>query len=248
MIQVDSLCRRFGATFALQDVSFAVGAGEIVGLLGPNGAGKTTTLRILTCGLAPSAGWAAVGGHDVCREPLAVRRQIGFMPESVPLYPENTVREFLRFVGRLKGVPAAGLRAHLAEIESRVGLGEVRHRLIGQLSRGFRQRVGLAQALVGDPAVLILDEPTAGLDPRQMVEIRELIRSCQGRQTVLLSSHLLGEVSQTCQRVLILDRGRLVAEQNLADSTASLEELFLRLTGSGRRPAGPGSSSQEEDR
>ncbi len=214
MIQVDALTRRFGDTVALDNVSFSVNHGEIVGFLGPNGAGKTTAMRILTCSLAPTAGTARIAGYDVTLESLAVRRRIGFMPENVPLYPDNSVHGFLCFVARLKGVAGSGVQQHLGAIEERTGLTEVRHKLVGHLSRGYRQRVGLAQALVGDPDILVLDEPAAGLDPQQNVEIRELIRSFRGKKSVLLSSHILNEVSLICQRVLILDRGRLVAEES----------------------------------
>ncbi len=217
MIEVTSLGRRFGETVALEDLTFAVAPGEIVGFLGPNGAGKTTAMRILTCTLPPSSGRAVVAGHDVVAEPLAVRRSVGFMPENVPLYPDSTVEEHLRFVGRLKRVADAALGAQVADAERRAGLESVRGRLVGHLSKGFRQRVGLAQALIGDPPILILDEPSVGLDPSQIVEIRELIRSFRGEKTVLLSSHILNEVSLICERVLILDHGRLVAQASPAD-------------------------------
>jgi ABC-2 type transport system ATP-binding protein len=216
MIQVQGLSRRFGETLALRDVSFDVAAGEIVGFLGPNGAGKSTAMKILTCTLAPTAGTATVDGHDVLTEPLAVRRRTGFMPENAPLPPDVDVHELLRFVATLKGVAGDRIEGELRRIEEQAGIGEVRSRLVGRLSKGYRQRVGLAQALVGDPPVLVLDEPTAGLDPHQIVEIRNLIRDFRGRKTVLLSSHILNEVSLICERVLILDRGRLVAEEHPA--------------------------------
>jgi ABC-2 type transport system ATP-binding protein len=214
MIAVNGLTRRYGASLALDDVSFQVGQGEIVGFLGPNGAGKSTTMKILTCSLAPSAGTAAVAGHDILTDSIAVRRRIGFMPEHVALYTDQTVDSYLRFVAAIKSVPGDRLRAHLDDIVGRTGLGEVRGKLVGNLSHGFRKRVGLAQALVGDPDVLILDEPTSGLDPQQIVEIRELIRGFSGHRTVLLSSHILPEVAAVCQRVLILDKGRLVGEES----------------------------------
>ena len=230
MIEVDSLTRRFGANVALANVSFTMARGEIVGFLGPNGAGKTTAMKILTCTLAPTAGRATVAGYDVIRDALEVRRRVGFMPEHVPLYPDSTVRELLGFVAALKGYPGDGTEAHLAVIEEQTGLTEVRDRLVGHLSRGYRQRVGLAQALVGDPPLLILDEPTAGLDPHQIVEIRNLIRRFRGQKTVLLSSHILNEVSLICQRVLILDAGKLVAEERpeaLAQLCESRPEVIL---------------------
>jgi ABC-2 type transport system ATP-binding protein len=177
---------------------------------------------------------ALVAGHNVSSEPLAVRQRLGFMPEHVPLYPENRVHEFLHFVARLKGVTSAQLENQLQEIEELTGLGEVRNKLVGHLSRGYRQRVGLAQALVGDPDILILDEPAAGLDPHQNVEIRDLIRSFRGKKTVLLSSHILSEVSLTCERVLILNRGRLVAEEKpemLASQSDARHQVVLRWDG-----------------
>ncbi len=212
MIEVTGLGRRFGAVDALRNLSFAVAPGEIVGFLGPNGAGKTTVMRILTCTLPPSEGRATVAGHDIVTEALAVRRRIGFMPENVPLYTDCTVDELLRLVARLKEVPSRAVSAAVDGAVRRAGLLEVRGRLVGHLSKGFRQRTGLAQALLGDPPVLILDEPSSGLDPQQIVEIRELIRGFAGEKTVLLSSHILNEVSLICGRVLILDRGRLVGE------------------------------------
>ncbi len=241
MIEAVGLTRRFGNTTALADVSFSVARGEVVGLLGPNGAGKTTAMRILTCTLPPSSGQASIDDHDVVDESLAVRRRIGFMPENVPLYPDATVAEHLRFTADLKDVPANGRAAHIEAIVERTGLEEVNGRMVGNLSKGYRQRVGLAQALIGDPEVLILDEPSSGLDPQQIVEIRDLIRGFQGERTVLLSSHILGEVSRICSRVIILDRGRLTAEVDAADlpdaSTRprdALEDIFLRLTGDDR--------------
>jgi len=241
MIEAVGLTRRFGDTTALADVSFTVARGEVVGLLGPNGAGKTTAMRILTCTLPPSGGTARIDGHDVVDESLDVRRRIGFMPENVPLYPDATVAEHLRFTAELKGVAVAGRAAHIEAVVERTGLVEVNSRMVGNLSKGYRQRVGLAQALIGDPEVLILDEPSSGLDPQQIVEIRDLIRGFQGERTVLLSSHILGEVSRICSRVIILDRGRLTAEVNADDlpdvSTRprdALEDIFLRLTGGDR--------------
>ena len=218
MIEVSGLTRRFGATLALDDLSFNVGAGEVVGFLGPNGAGKSTTMKILTCSLAPTKGTASVAGHDIQDDPIAVRREVGFLPEQVTLYAEQKVGSLLRFVAEIKGIPANGVRREVERVIERTGLQAVVNRAAGHLSHGFRKRVGLAQALIGDPSVLILDEPSSGLDPQQIVEIRELVRSFRGRRTVLLSSHILTEVSEVCERVLILDHGRLVG----AESTASL--------------------------
>jgi len=227
MIEVKGLSRRFGPTLALDDVSFSVGNGEVVGFLGPNGAGKSTTMKILTCSLAPTAGSAVVAGFDVLDDSLEVRRRIGFMPEHVALYTDQTVISLLDFCADLKGVKRNLKAAHLTEIIDRTGLGEVRGKLIGHLSHGFRKRVGLAQALVGDPPVLILDEPTSGLDPHQIVGIRDLVNSFRGQRTVLLSSHILSEVSATCERVLILDRGRLVGEHS-ADGLSEVGDTEAR--------------------
>ncbi len=221
MIEVRNLSRRYGTVLALDDVSFHVDRGEVAGFLGPNGAGKSTCMKILTGSLAPGRGSVHLGGIDVVADPVAARRLVGFMPEHTPLYPEGTVREFLRFVADLKGVRRSEMAAHCDTVMDRCGLAEVRQRLVGHLSKGFRQRVGLAQALVGDPPVLVLDEPSSGLDPHQIVEMRQLIRSFRGEKTVLLSSHILAEVGQVCERVLILDRGRLVCEEraeNLGDA------------------------------
>ncbi|MBD3222593.1 ATP-binding cassette domain-containing protein [bacterium] len=235
MIEVRQLSRRFGQVQALDDVSFRVSAGEVAGFLGPNGAGKSTCMKILTGSLAPGGGKVRIGDVDVAADPVAAQRLTGFMPEHVPLYPENTVLEFLRFVAALKGVARRDVRAHLDRIVQRCHLEEVTGRLIGHLSKGFRQRVGLAQALVGDPPVLILDEPTSGLDPHQIVEIRELVRGLRGETTVLLSSHILVEVSQVCDRVVILDRGRVVAERAGHDLATDDDLGTVVLTWDGNR-------------
>jgi ABC-2 type transport system ATP-binding protein len=213
MIEVRHLTRRYGPVLALDDVSFHVDQGEVAGFLGPNGAGKSTCMKILTGSLAPSDGRVRLGGVDLDADSLAARRLVGFMPENVPLYREGTVRGLLEFVADLKGVPRAGKAAHLDAVVDSCGLHEMAGRTVGHLSKGYRQRLGLAQALVGDPPVLVLDEPSSGLDPHQIVGIRELIRGFRGEKTVLLSSHILAEVSQVCERVLILDDGRLVCEE-----------------------------------
>jgi ABC-2 type transport system ATP-binding protein len=212
MIEVSALSKRYGSRDAVVDLSFSIPSGEIVGFLGPNGAGKTTTLRMLTGYLPPTAGTARVAGHDILADSMQVRRHIGYLPESVPLYRDLTVTAYLDLVATLKGMPRAGRREHIAGIVESCGLTEVYTRRIGALSRGYRQRTGLAQALVNDPDVLFLDEPTVGLDPRQIVEIRELIRSLAGRRTIMLSTHILPEVGHLCQRVLIIHRGRLVSD------------------------------------
>jgi len=237
MIEVRNLTRRYGTVLALDGVSFRIQAGEIAGFLGPNGAGKSTCLKILTGSLAPDAGEARLGGIDVATEPLAARRLVGFMPEAVPLYPDGTVRELLRFVADVKRVPRADREAQLDAVMAHCGLTEMADRLVGHLSKGYRQRTGLAQALVGDPPVLILDEPSSGLDPHQIVEIRELIRSFRGRKTVLLSRHILAEVSQVCERVLILDHGRLVCEELAANLRGHEQIATVVLSWDGNREA-----------
>ncbi len=214
MIEASGLTRRYGAVTALAGVSFRVEAGQIAGLLGPNGAGKSTVMKILTGSLAASGGSAVVAGRDLVREPLAARRAVGFMPEHVALPGDESVWSMLTFVADIKGVPREGRTARLERIVEQTGLQDVRHRLSGRLSHGYRKRLGLAQALVGDPPVLVLDEPTSGLDPNQIVGIRELIRSFRGQRTVLMSSHILTEVSALCERVVILDRGSVVAERS----------------------------------
>jgi gliding motility-associated transport system ATP-binding protein len=212
MIDIHGLTKRYGTRDAVCDVSFSVGMGEIVGFLGPNGAGKTTTLRMLTGFLPPTSGTASVAGFDVESQSIDVRRRIGYLPESVPIYRDLTVSAYLDFVARLKGMTRAERRARTDDVVDACGIREVYERRIGTLSRGYRQRVGLAQALINDPDVLFLDEPTVGLDPRQIVEIRDLIRSLAGRRTVVLSTHILPEVSLLCRRVLIIHRGRLIAD------------------------------------
>jgi len=213
VIEVSHLTRRYNATVALSDVSFEVAPGEVVGFLGPNGAGKSTAMKILTGSLAPTSGIARIAGMDLMEDPLAIRRMVGYMPENVPLYTDQTVLSFLEFVAEIKSVASSLRHNHLKEIIERTGLGDVLGKLVGNLSHGYRQRTGLAQALVGNPTVLILDEPTNGLDPHQIVEFRDLIKGFQDDRTVLLSSHILSEVSTVCQRVLILDKGCLVADR-----------------------------------
>ena len=232
MIEVLGLVKRFGDTAALDGVTFRVERGEIVGFLGPNGAGKSTTLRILSTFLTQDEGVARVAGFDVLREAMDVRRRIGYLPEHPPLDLDHTVGEYLGFCAALRGVPRKGRRAAVLSVIERCGLGEVAGRLIGNLSKGFRQRVGLAQALVHAPEVIVLDEPTIGLDPHQIREIRNLIRSLAGDHTVLLSSHILPEVAMTCSRAVVIHRGRVAADV-LVDAAAAgsgLEAIFLRVT------------------
>jgi len=212
MIEVQSLTKHYGPITAIRDVSFGVAPGEIVGFLGPNGAGKSTTMRILACFMPASSGSARVAGYDVFRESLEVRRRIGYLPENVPLYTDMRVHAYLDFVAEVKGVPRAQRRARVGEVMERCLVADVQNRLIGKLSKGYRQRVGLAQALVNDPAVLILDEPTIGLDPAQIAEIRALIKSLAGQHTVILSTHILPEVSMVCSSVVIINKGTIVAQ------------------------------------
>ena len=242
MIEVEHISKSFGAIEAVRDVSFVTAPGEIMGFLGPNGAGKTTTMRILTGFFPPTSGTARVGGLDVFEDSLAVRRKIGYLPENVPLYGDLTVSELLRFVAEVKGVPRSGRTAAVGSAVEACRLKDVQNRLIKSLSKGYRQRTGLAQALIGDPEVLILDEPTIGLDPRQINEVRNIIKGFAGEKTVILSTHILPEVSITCQRVVIIKEGRVVAED-------TPQNLSSQLTGSGRvrlRVGGPADAVKDK--
>jgi ABC-2 type transport system ATP-binding protein len=212
MIEVQNLTKRYGPVTAIRDVSFTVAPGEIVGFLGPNGAGKSTTMRILACFMPASGGSARVAGYDVFRESMEVRRRIGYLPESVPLYGDMRVAPYLDFVAEVKGVPRGARKKRVADVMDRCLIADVQNRLIRNLSKGYRQRVGLAQAILSDPHVLILDEPTIGLDPRQIAEIRSLIKSLAGEHTVILSTHILPEVSMVCSGVVIINRGAIVAQ------------------------------------
>jgi ABC-2 type transport system ATP-binding protein len=212
MIEVQNLTKNYGPVTAIRDVSFAVSPGDVVGFLGPNGAGKSTTMRILACFMPASSGSARVAGFDVFRESMEVRRRIGYLPENVPLYNDMRVATYLDFVAEVKGVPRSARRKRVADVMDRCLIADVQHRLIRNLSKGYRQRVGLAQAIVSDPHVLILDEPTIGLDPRQIAEIRSLIKSLAGEHTVILSTHILPEVSMVCGSVVIINRGAIVAQ------------------------------------
>lgn len=211
MIEVQDLTKYYGPTMAINRIKFEVDRGEIVGFLGPNGAGKTTTLKILAGFLPPTSGAARINGYDCFTESIQARRSLGYLPETVPLYPDLTVAQFLQFAARAKGVESRQEKGEIDRVAEDCGLKEVRHTLIGSLSKGYRQRVGLAQALLNRPPLLILDEPTIGLDPTQIVEIRQLIKELAGDHTVILSSHILPEVSQLCQRVIIINRGQIVA-------------------------------------
>lgn len=222
MIEVEHLSKVYGSTPAIQDVTFSVEPGEIVGFLGPNGAGKTTTMRILAGYLPATSGMARIAGYDVHENSLAVRQRIGYLPETPPLYPEMTVEGFLYFVARIKGVPAGDRTRQVKAAIERCNLQEKRYVLIRKLSKGFRQRVGIAQAIVHDPPAIILDEPTVGLDPRQIIEVRNLIKSLAGSHTIILSTHILPEVSMTCSRVTIINRGKVVATNTPENLEASL--------------------------
>jgi ABC-2 type transport system ATP-binding protein len=234
MITVQGLTKRYAHTLAVDHISFEVQKGQIVGFLGPNGAGKTTTMRILTCFLPPSEGTATVAGFDVIDQPMEVKKRIGYLPETPPVYPEMEVGEYLTFVGKLKGMRGPSLASRVTEVAERCAVADVRNKLIGKLSKGYRQRVGLAQAIIHNPDVLILDEPTAGLDPKQINETRDLIRGLSGDHTILLSTHILPEVEQTCEQVLIINKGKLVATDsvhNLQNRARGAESVLLEVEG-----------------
>ncbi len=234
MIEVRDLTKTFGAVEAVRGISFRVEAGEIVGFLGPNGAGKTTTLRILAGIFPPTSGEVRIDGRDPARDPLACRRAVGYFPEYAPFYPDLRVEGYLRFVARLKRIPRAERRRAVARVLASCGLEGVVRRRVGTLSKGYRQRVGLAQALCGNPPILILDEPTIGLDPEQVVEIRDLVRALGGSRTVFFSSHILSEVEALCERVIVVARGRLVGEgtaRELSERVGRRQRVVLRVDG-----------------
>ena len=234
MIEVDSVTKSYGRTVAVEGVSFRVEKGEILGFLGPNGAGKTTMMRILTCFMPPSSGRAVVAGFDCFTDPLEVKRRIGYMPESAPLYREMKVAEFLDFAARVKQLKGKKRAEQTKKVMEQTATSDVSQKLIGKLSKGYRQRVCLAQALLGDPEVLILDEPTAGLDPRQLIDIRRLIKSLAGERTIILSSHILPEVSLVCDRVVIINKGKVVAEDSPKNLTLQRQsENIIQLTVAG---------------
>jgi len=234
MIEVEQLSKSYGPIKAIDDISFVVEKGEILGFLGPNGAGKSTTMRILTCFMPPTSGTARIAGFDVFKDSLQVRRRIGYVPENAPLYTDMPVASFLKFVGEIKGLSRRERLQQVGDAMDACGIKDVQHRYIGKLSKGYRQRVALAQALIGNPDVLVLDEPTIGLDPRQIIDIRQLIQSLGGQKTVILSSHILPEVSMICQRVIIINRGRLVAvdtPENLTTQVQKSSRLLVRVEG-----------------
>jgi ABC-2 type transport system ATP-binding protein len=238
MIEVKNLTKRYRDRIAIDGLNFSVNEGEILGFLGPNGAGKTTTMRILTGFLPASEGTAKIAGFDVFEQPMEVKRRLGYLPETPPLYPEMTVRGYLKFVARLKGVPGRKLESEVDRVGGLTGVKLVLGRVIKNLSKGYRQRVGVAQALLNNPPVLILDEPTEGLDPTQRAEVRTLIRGLAGNHTVILSTHILHEVTMTCEKVLIINQGKIVAFDEIKKLTTaygqteqvSLEEIFIKLT------------------
>src|SRR6202790_2827886 len=225
MIKVEGLTKRYARNIAVDNISFEVEKGQIVGFLGPNGAGKTTTMRVLTCFMPPTSGSASVAGFDVQQSPMEVKRRIGYLPETRPLYPDMEVAEYLDFVGRIKGIPPAHLPKRINDVAEKCAIGDVKKKLLGKLSKGYRQRVGLAQAILHNPDVLILDEPTSGLDPHQIIETRDLIKGLAGDHTIILSTHILPEVEQICEKVIIIAKGKVVA-------TDSVENLTSRLRGS----------------
>ncbi len=234
MIEAEKLTKYYEKVAAIEDVSFAVEKGEIVGFLGPNGAGKTTTMRILAGFLPPSSGTARVAGYDILADSLQVRRRIGYLPENVPLYTDMKVAAYLEFVGEVKGLQRRERRRKIAEIMEKCRIVEVQRMLIGALSRGYRQRVGIAQALLNDPEVLILDEPTVGLDPKQIIEIRQLIKELSGQSTIILSTHILPEASMVCERVIIINDGHIIAVDTPENLTARLQnsaKLLLTVEG-----------------
>ena len=239
MIEVSGLSKLYGPRAAISNLEFKVGAGEIVGFLGPNGAGKSTTMKILTGFMPASSGIARVAGHDVFDEPVAVKRNVGYLPEIPPVYPEMVVEDYLSYAARLHEVPKNKIKPAVDRAIERTGLTQVRKRIIGNLSKGFQQRVGLAQALVHEPKVLILDEPTVGLDPVQIIEIRELIKGLAGHHTVILSSHILPEVTATCQRIIVINQGQIVAQDSIERLTTRMRQGHLfRLDVKDPNPAG----------
>ena len=241
MIEVQHVTKRYGRVTAVDDVSFRVEKGEILGFLGPNGAGKTTTMRILTGYMPASEGKALIAGYDVFTHPLEAKRRTGYLPETPPLYPDMTVREYLDFVSRIKAVPPAERKTRVTNVMARAHIADMADRHCSKLSKGYRQRVGLAQALIHNPDVLILDEPTAGLDPKQIIETRQLIRSLAGDHTIVLSTHILPEVAQTCQRVVIINKGRVVAvdtPDNLTSRLKGAETMFVQVDAPGADAGG----------
>jgi len=238
VIEVKELTRYYGQKQAISNVSFSVKKGEILGLLGPNAAGKTTTMRILTCYMPPTSGTATVGGYDIFEKSMEVRQITGYLPENPPLYNELVVTDYLNFVAQIKGIEKSRIQNEIDTVIEKASLGDVKERVIGKLSKGYKQRVGLAQSLLNNPQVVILDEPTVGLDPKQIIEIRELIKNLKGDHTVILSSHILPEVEQTCERVVIISEGNVVAEDTPSNLTARMrgsERVLLEVEGDAKK-------------
>ena len=236
MIEVQHLTKRYGRVTAVDDLTFRVERGEILGFLGPNGAGKTTTMRVVTGFMPPTEGKVIVAGFDVFDQPIEAKRRTGYLPETPPLYPEMTVHEYLMFVARIKGVPSGERKTRVEQVMKRTWVTDMRDRHCGKLSKGYRQRVGLAQAILHNPDVLVLDEPTAGLDPKQIIETRQLIKELAGSHTIVLSTHILPEVAQTCQRVVIINKGKVVAvdtPDNLTRRLRGAESMYVQVDAAG---------------
>ena len=263
MIEVQGLTKRYGRTTAVEDLNFSVRKGEILGFLGPNGAGKTTTMRVLTCYLPPTLGKVTVAGYDVMEETLEVKKRVGYLPETPPLYTDMRVKEMLAFAARIKGVPRRQVKQRIEMVAEKTAITDVIRKIVGHLSKGYRQRVGLAVALIHDPEVLVLDEPTAGLDPKQIIETRKLIQSLAGEHTIILSTHILPEAAHTCNRVMIINAGRLVAEDTpdnliarlqgygtmrlaVEGPAAAVEETLMRVLGVNRVSPIPASDGRVE--
>jgi ABC-2 type transport system ATP-binding protein len=250
MIRVEGLSKRYVNTTAVNNISFEVQKGQVVGFLGPNGAGKTTTMRILTCFMPPTSGTANVAGFDVLSKPLEVKKRIGYLPETPPLYQDMEVAEYLEFVGKLKGLTSTELKTRVPEVMERCAVADVRDKLIHKLSKGYKQRVGLAQAIIHNPDVLILDEPTAGLDPKQIIETRALIKGLAGDHTIILSTHILPEVEQICEQVIIISKGNLVAKDSVTNLTNRLrgsEAVAVVVDAAPFNPIEPGPALEEAE-
>ncbi len=236
MIEISNLTKRYGSINAIHNLNFSVKKGEIIGFLGPNGAGKTTTMKIITGFMAPTSGSVKIAGFDVFENPIEVKKRIGYLPETPPLYSDMLVKDYLRYVAQIKGLPSSQIEPGVARAIEKANLGQVQKRLIGNLSKGFRQRVGVAQALVHNPDVLILDEPTVGLDPKQVIEIRNLIKELSGDHTVVLSTHVLPEVTATCQRIIIINKGEIAAEdtfEGLSKRMTSTRRFYVKIRRTG---------------